>query len=154
MSWELLERLRVLWGCDPVMTGYTLADPHLNALRDIVAATTTNDAAMALPSPVLETLRALCDCDFVIFEGVDYGGGYSYFSQGRDIDTERFRDCQPGEKDAFWTLVRSSPLIQPWIPDDESATVINPSTSCPSGSGAACPSMWTHSEPARPPRTR
>ena len=109
------------------MTGYSLGDRHLNALRDIVAATTINDAAMALPSPVLENLRALFDCDYVIFEGVDYGGGYSYFSQGRDIDTERFRvDCQPGDKDAFWTLVRSTPLSQPWIPDDESATVITP----------------------------
>lgn len=96
------------------MTGYSLGDRHLNALRDIVAATTINDAAMALPAPVLENLRALFDCDYVIFEGVDYGVGYSYFSQGRDIDTERFRvDCQPGDKDAFWTLVRSTPLSQP-----------------------------------------
>ncbi len=109
------------------MAGYALRDRHFRALRDIVVATTVDDPTAALPFSVLEQLRSMLDCDFALFEGVDYGSGYSYFCQSCDPGGESFRgDGQPGEKDEFWTLVRSSSLVDPWIPKDESASVVTP----------------------------
>lgn len=109
------------------MAGYTLRDRHLRALSDIVGATTVDDPTTALPASVLEQLRLMLDCEVALFEGVDYGSGYSYFSQSCDPSGERFRDdCQPGEKDEFWALVRSSPLVEPWIPENEAASVLTP----------------------------
>src|SRR3954453_8765019 len=110
------------------MTGYTLGDHHLNCLRDVVEAAKISSPGTALPWPVLEHLRNLISCDTMMFEGVDYGAGYSYFSQWSQGDTHSYTDAKPDltVKAEFWRLVRSGTPSTPWIPDKNEAEVIKP----------------------------
>jgi hypothetical protein len=54
----------------------------------------------------------------MMFDGVDYGAGYSYFSQWSRGDAQSYTDAKPDltVKAEFWRLVRSGTPKTPWLP--------------------------------------
>ena len=109
------------------MTGYTLGDKHLSCLRGVVEASKITSPETALPWPVLEHLRTLIRCDDMQFTGIDYGAGYSYFSQSSHGDEQSY-DTGPDltGKAEFFSLVKAGTPRAPWIPDKNEAVVCKP----------------------------
>jgi hypothetical protein len=126
---------------EEAVTGFTLGDRHLRALRSVVESSRYEDSSVALDAHLLQALRELVRCDHIMFEGVDYLRGSSWFSQGNGYDVDWF--STEVEKGTFWDLVRSGNEVRPWIPDNNASIVTSPRITCPPSSGAGCRSMWT-----------
>lgn len=109
------------------MSGYTLRDRHLIALREVVIATTLDAPDVAVPWQVLAHLRALLHSDLVMFEGVDYERGRSYFSQVCAEDGQSFTtSIDSASRDSFWHLVRPSMPSRTCLPPTNIAEVTAP----------------------------
>jgi DNA-binding CsgD family transcriptional regulator len=108
------------------MTGYTLNDRHLDALRNVVEASKVTAVEVALPWELLEGLGALVGCDEAVFMGIDYGAESHYFFQS-SRDNHRFFQTPFGGPNGllFWQHFRSSTHRPPWIPD-QVASVTQP----------------------------
>jgi DNA-binding CsgD family transcriptional regulator len=109
---------------EEAVTGYTLGDRHWRALRGVVESSRHDDRGVALNTDLLQALRELVGCDHIMFEGVDYLRGSSWFSQGNGYDVDWF--SSEVEKGTFWDLVRSGNEVRPWIPDNNASIVTKP----------------------------
>lgn len=109
------------------MGGYTMRDRHLDALREVVLAASLDAADVAVPWPLLARLQTLLHSDLVVFEGVDYERGRSYFSQVYGEDVRSFSSSiDPTAKESFWRLVELSTPNKAWLPSTNVAAVTSP----------------------------
>jgi DNA-binding CsgD family transcriptional regulator len=109
---------------EEAVTGYTLGDRHLRALGGVVEWSRHEDPSVALNAHLLQALRELVGWDHIMFEGVDYVRGSSWFSQGNGYDVDWF--STEVEKGTFWDLVRSGHEVRPWMPDNNASIVTKP----------------------------
>ena len=99
------------------MIEYMLEDCHLNALRDVVVATSFDAPDVAVPWPVLARLRTLLHSDLLMFQGVnDERGRRSYFSQVYAEDVQSFTSSTDPTAQDLWNLVRLSTPNRTWPP--------------------------------------
>ena len=108
------------------MTGYTLNDKHLDALRVVVEASKDTTSEVALPWELLEGLGELVGCDEAVFMGINYGAESHYFIQSSRNDQRVFETTfADGCATPFWHHFRTSTHRPPWIPD-QIASVTKP----------------------------
>ena len=98
------------------MIEYMLEDCHLNALRDVVVATSFDAPDVAVPWAVLARLRTLLHSDLVMFQGVSDERGRSYFSQVYAEDVQSFTSSTDSTAQDLWNLVRLSTPNRTWPP--------------------------------------
>jgi DNA-binding CsgD family transcriptional regulator len=111
------------------MSEYMLEDCHLNALRDVVVATSFDAPDVAVPWQVLARLRTLLHSDLVMFEGVNDEPGRSYFSQVYAEDVQYFTSSiDPTAREMFWSLVRLSMPNRTWPPANVAEVIASTDT--------------------------
>jgi DNA-binding CsgD family transcriptional regulator len=99
------------------MTGGTLDDKHLDALREVVDASRLAAPSLPLPWEVLHGVGRLIGCDGTTFIGIDYGARSFSFSQSSSDGCDEFEQGEDPLDAVFWHHFPTSPCAPPWVPE-------------------------------------